>query len=141
MAALSAEQKQQHAQKVGAFIQNLMKEGKLKGAQPLEQEGVKVSGSKGSLMDGPFNETKEVISGYYHLLARDLAEATAKADPRFEDGAWKIEGRAAAVLAVLLSCLLSVCLLLWIIDHGYCLAAVLIFLPPGIRISDLFLPA
>lgn len=95
MATASAEQMQQHVQKIGAYIQNLAKEGKLKGAQPLESQGVKISGSKGNFIDGPFNESKEVISGYYHILAKDLNEAIeiAKADPRFDDGVWKIEVR------------------------------------------------
>ena len=37
--------------------------------------------------DGPFIETKEVIVGYYHILAKDLNEAKelAKANPIFED--------------------------------------------------------
>jgi hypothetical protein len=95
MEKASAEQMQQHIQKVGAYIQNLVKEGKLKAAQPLEFQGVKISGSNGNFIDGPFNESKEVISGYYHILARDLHEAVeiAKADPRFDDAAWKIEIR------------------------------------------------
>jgi hypothetical protein len=45
---------------------------------------------------GPLcNETKEVISGYYHLLANDLGEAIeiAKGDPRFEEGIWRVEVR------------------------------------------------
>jgi hypothetical protein len=95
MAAASKEQMQQHVQKVGAYIQNLIKEGKLKSAQPLESDGVKISGSKGNFTDGPYNESKEVISGYYHILAKDLKEAIeiAKGDPRFDDGKWKIEVR------------------------------------------------
>ena len=41
----------------------------------------------GSFIDGPINETKEVISGYYHILAKDLKEVIeiAKSDPGFED--------------------------------------------------------
>lgn len=95
MEKASAEQMQQHVQKVGAYIEDLAKKGKLKGAQPLEFNGVKISGSKGNFIDGPFNESKEVISGYYHILAIDLNEAIqiAKADPRFDDGVWTIEIR------------------------------------------------
>ena len=95
MEGASPEQMQKHVAKVGAYIQNLAKEGKLKAAQPLEFDGIKISGSKGSFTDGPFNESKEVISGYYLILANDLEEAvrTAKEDPRFEDGAWTIEIR------------------------------------------------
>ena len=88
LAVLSPEQQQQHLQKVMGYIGNLMKEGKLKGAQPLEMQGKIISGSKENLKDGPFNETKEVIAGYFHILAKDLNEAIAiaKANPVFEDG-------------------------------------------------------
>ncbi|MGD0209522.1 MAG: YciI family protein [Desulfomonilia bacterium] len=38
--------------------------------------------------EGPFNETKEVIVGYYHILAEDLGDAIAiaKGNPEFEYG-------------------------------------------------------
>jgi hypothetical protein len=95
-ADLSREQQQQHVQKVGAYIENLVKTGRLKSSQPLEMEGVTISGTRGVLNDGPFNESKEVIAGYYHILAKDLREAVAiaKSDPRFdEERGWKIEVR------------------------------------------------
>lgn len=95
VARLSAEQQQAHVEKVGAYIARLVAEGKMKAAQPLEMAGSILSLKNGSFVDGPFNETKEVISGYYHILAKDMAEAIsiAKADPRFEDGDWRIEIR------------------------------------------------
>ncbi len=95
VAEFSPKQQQEHVQKVGAFIQKMVSEGKMKAAQPLEMQGNMVSYENGSFIDGPFNETKEVISGYYHILASDLEEAIkiAKSDPRFEDGKWRIEIR------------------------------------------------
>ena len=92
---LSPEQQQEHVQKVGAYIKGLFEAGKMKAAQPLEMEGTTISQKEGKFIDGPFNETKEVISGYYHILAEDLAEASeiVKADPRFEDGDWRLEIR------------------------------------------------
>jgi hypothetical protein len=95
VASLSPEQQQEHVQKVGGFIKSLVSKGKMKAAQPLEMEGSIVSFNNGNFTDGPFNETKEVISGYYHILAKDLQEAItiAKSDPRFEDGKWRIEVR------------------------------------------------
>lgn len=92
---MSAEEQQEHVQKVGGYIDKLMKEGKLKGAQPLEMDGVIVQGTQGVVKDGPFNETKEVIAGYFHILAKDLEEAVeiAKANPIFEDSDGKIEVR------------------------------------------------
>lgn len=95
IAKFSPEQQQEHVQKVGGFIKQLVSEGKMKAAQPLEMEGLMLSYKNGSFVDGPFNETKEIISGYYHIIAKDFKEAIeiAKADPRFEDGDWRIEIR------------------------------------------------
>lgn len=95
VANLSPEQQQKHVQKVGGFIKKMVGEGKMKSAQPLEMQGSILSYENGSFTDGPFNETKEVISGYYHILAKDLNEAIeiAKSDPRFEDGKWRMEVR------------------------------------------------
>lgn len=72
---LSQEDQQKHIQKVMAYIEGLMKAGKLKSAQPLEMEGAFISGTKGKLKDGPFNESKEVIAGYFLIQANDLREA------------------------------------------------------------------
>jgi hypothetical protein len=87
-AAWSPEQQQQFLKKCEVYIGNLTKEGQLKSAQPLVREGTMISGSKGAWKEGPFNETKEVIVGYYHLLAEDLNEAVAiaKENPEFEYG-------------------------------------------------------
>jgi hypothetical protein len=87
-AKMSPEQMQNHVQKGMAYIGGLMKSGKLKSAQPLAMEGKTISGEKGFLKDGPYNETKEVIAGYFHLIAKDFDEAVeiAKANPIFEDG-------------------------------------------------------
>jgi len=95
MAEMSPEQQQQHVEKVGGYIQNLAKEGTLKGAQPLEMTGVTITGHNGTFHDAPFNETKEVIGGYYHLVANNIDEVVEiiKKDPRFEDSEWKIEIR------------------------------------------------
>ncbi|MEO9966440.1 MAG: YciI family protein [Reichenbachiella sp.] len=95
VANLSPEQQQEHVQKVGAYIKRLMESGHMQAAQPLEMEGTMVTKKNGSFVDGPFNETKEVISGYYLLKANDLEEASSliKEDPRFEDGDWRLEIR------------------------------------------------
>ncbi len=95
VAKLSPEQQQNHVEKVGGFIKRLVEEGKMKSAQPLEMEGKIISFKNGKFIDGPFNETKEVIAGYYHLNAANLKEAIAiaKSDPRFKDGDWRIEIR------------------------------------------------
>jgi hypothetical protein len=85
---LSPEEQQQHLQKVMDYMGGLMKSGKLKSAQPLAMEGTMVSGTAGKLKDGPYNESKEVIAGYFLIEAHDLQEAIqiAKDNPVFEDG-------------------------------------------------------
>lgn len=85
---LSPAEMQSHVQKGVAYIGNLMQKGILKSAQPLEMTGRTVSGDAGSLKDGPYNESKEVIAGYFHILASGIEEAIdiAKANPIFEDG-------------------------------------------------------
>ena len=95
MAEMSPEKQQQHVQKVGSYIEKLAKDGKLKGAQPLEMSGVTITGHKGNFHDAPFNETKEVIGGYYHLVADSLQDVVeiVKMDPRFDDNEWKVEIR------------------------------------------------
>lgn len=86
--AWSAEQHQQFLKKCSDYIAALTKEGKLKSAQPLVREGRIVSGSKGAWKEQAFNENREVIVGYYHILAKDLDEAIAiaKGNPEFEYG-------------------------------------------------------
>jgi|SRR5688572_1916202 hypothetical protein len=83
---LSAEERQKHLEKVRAYITDLMNAGRLKSAQPLEMESVIISGTKGKLKDGPFNEAKEVIAGYFLILAKDIQEAIeiGKRNPVFE---------------------------------------------------------
>jgi len=83
-----SEQHQQFLNKCAAYIAALTNEGKLKSAQPLVREGKMISGSKGAWKEGPFSETKEVIVGYYHIVAKDLSEAIAiaKGNPEFEFG-------------------------------------------------------
>lgn len=98
---LSPEEQQKHIQQVMVYMENLVKSGKLKSAQPLEQEGVLISGTKGKLKDGPFNETKEVIAGYFLIEAKDLNDAIqiAKDNPVFESASnARIEVRPVKVL-------------------------------------------
>ncbi|WP_136468066.1 YciI family protein [Flagellimonas onchidii] len=92
---LSPEQQQAHVQKIGKYIGGLMESGKLKGAQPLEMNGTIIHGNKGVFKDGPFNESKEVIVGYFHIVAENLEEAIAiaKANPMFDDAEGSIEVR------------------------------------------------
>jgi hypothetical protein len=92
---LSPENQTQHVQKVGGYIGKLMQEGKLKSAQPLEMEGTIVTSPKAKLKDGPFNETKEVIAGYFLIEAQNMADAIAiaKDNPVLENEKARIEIR------------------------------------------------
>jgi hypothetical protein len=85
---MSPEEMQAHVQKGINYIGGLVEKGVLKSAQPLDMQGKMISGAAGSLKDGPFNETKEVIAGYFHILAKDMDEAMtiARKNPIFEDG-------------------------------------------------------
>jgi hypothetical protein len=91
--SLSPKQLQDHIEHGTAYIGNLMKEGKLKSAAPLDKGSRIVADNNGIIKDGPFNETKEVIAGYFHIVARDFQEAVdiAKANPIFKDIPTKIE--------------------------------------------------
>jgi hypothetical protein len=90
---LSSEQLQKHIEHGTAYIGKLMKEGTIKSAQPLDSGGRIVTGTNGQLKDGPFNETKEVVAGYFHIVAKDMAAAVAvaKANPIFNDIPTRIE--------------------------------------------------
>lgn len=48
-------------------------EGRMKGGQRLAREGKLVS--RRAITDGPFIETREIIGGYWFILARTLDEA------------------------------------------------------------------
>lgn len=90
---LSPEQLQKHIEHGGAYIGNLIKEGILKNANPIDRGSRIITGSNGILKDGPFNESKEVVAGYFHIVAKDIDEAVAiaKANPIFNDIPTKIE--------------------------------------------------
>ena len=83
---LSQEKHLQFLKGCETYIAKLKKEGKLISAQPIERDGDIISYSENAWKDIPFNETKEVIGGYYHILAEDLSEAIAiaKKNPEFE---------------------------------------------------------
>jgi hypothetical protein len=84
-AALSPEEQQQFLKACQVYIEDLMKNGNLKSAQPLIREGAIISGSEDSFTETPFDKTKEIQVGYYHILAKDLDEAIAiaKRNPEF----------------------------------------------------------
>lgn len=91
---LSPEELQAHMENGSAYIGGLMKKGILKGANPIERSGSRiVTESGGKLKDGPYNESKEVVAGFFHITAKDVDEAVeiAKENPIFKDITSKIE--------------------------------------------------
>jgi hypothetical protein len=84
-ANLSPEEQQQFLKACQVYIEDLMKNGNLKSAQPLIREGVIISGSENSFKETPFDKTNEIQVGYYHILAKNLDEAVAiaKRNPEF----------------------------------------------------------
>ncbi|HSI65747.1 MAG TPA: YciI family protein [Candidatus Saccharimonadia bacterium] len=58
------------------WLERLVEEGKMKTGQRLSDQGATVAKS-GITMDGPFGETKEVIGGYWFIMAKNLEEAAA----------------------------------------------------------------
>lgn len=95
VAHLTNEEQRAHIEKVGRFIREKISEGKILSAEPLEREGTFLAKSKKGFIDGPFNETKEVISGYYIMKASGLEDVKEilQQDPRFEEGNWEMEIR------------------------------------------------
>ena len=55
------------------WLERMVAEGKMKRGQRLATGGKTVS--KKGIVDGPFGETKEIIGGYWFIVARDLDEA------------------------------------------------------------------
>ena|SRR5258708_11497883 len=84
-ASFSPELNRQFLKACEVYIENLKKNNKLISAQPLVREGKMISGGPGEWKESPYNETNEVIVGYYHILANDLddAIAIAKGNPEF----------------------------------------------------------
>jgi len=84
----SPEQMQEHMQKWGAWMEDLTKQGKFKGGEPLVKGGKFVSGKEKAVTDGPYTESKDLIGGYLLVTADSLDDATelSKTCPIFEDG-------------------------------------------------------
>ncbi len=84
---LSPEQLQEHIKNGGAYIGDLMQSGVLKNAKPIDEGSRLITKENGSLTDGPFNESKEVVAGFFHITANDINHAVeiAKRNPIFND--------------------------------------------------------
>lgn len=58
-----------------AWHGRLVDEGRMRTGSRLKREGKRVS--REAVVDGPFSESKEVIGGYWHVIAGSLDEAAA----------------------------------------------------------------
>jgi hypothetical protein len=78
---LSEAEKGRIWQGYGEFTQNIQKSGQLRsgaGLKPVDTATtVRVRGGKTLATDGPFAETKEQLSGFYLVEAKDVDEAIA----------------------------------------------------------------
>jgi hypothetical protein len=74
--SLSPEEIQTVMKQWNAWFDQLIQQGKIKSAHPLEHEGKIVAGKNGrSVADGPFAESKEAIGGYFLLEVAGFDEA------------------------------------------------------------------
>ena len=87
-ADLSPDEAQKIIERYSAWAGKLTEEKKLLGAQKLNHEAGTIVDAKGTVRNGPFSETKEVIGGYFIVEAADEAEAVeiAKAGPHCQRG-------------------------------------------------------
>ena len=70
--------RQQTMQKWMTWMKELGEKGYLKTVgSPLEKTGKVVSGQRKAVSDGPFAETKDLISGYTIVQAKDIDDAVA----------------------------------------------------------------
>jgi hypothetical protein len=72
----SPEQMQKRLEKFGEWVQKILN-GRYVGGAPLEESDARLLKSKTEVLtDGPFLESKEMISGYFVINANDIEEAT-----------------------------------------------------------------
>ena len=72
---LSPEAQQAHMQKWFDWVKKLENEKRYVGGEALLPGGKTVTGPKKVVTDGPFAESKEVVAGYFVVLAKNLNEA------------------------------------------------------------------
>ena len=72
---LSPEAQQAHMQKWFDWVQKLTDQKRYVGGEALLPGGKTVTGQKKVVTDGPFAESKEVVAGYFVVLAKNLNEA------------------------------------------------------------------
>ena len=83
----SREEVQNVIEQFYAWLDRLVNEGKIKPGQRLTYEGKTVARTH-VITDGPFGESKEVVAGYWFILAQSLDEAVqiVQGNPCLDDG-------------------------------------------------------
>lgn len=84
----SPEQMESSMKKWMDWIGDLRKADRYVSGEPLLPVGKIIKGSKKIVTDGPFTESKELVSGFFIINAKDINEATemAKDCPVFDQG-------------------------------------------------------
>jgi hypothetical protein len=72
---LSPDAQQAHMQKWFDWVQKLTDQKRYVGGEALLPGGKTITGPKKVVTDGPFAESKEVVAGYFVVLAKSLDEA------------------------------------------------------------------
>jgi hypothetical protein len=67
---------QQHLEKWRAWVDALAQAGRHRGGQPVQNRGKVIRGSGRIVTDGPFAESKDIVTGSLILEASSLEEAT-----------------------------------------------------------------
>jgi hypothetical protein len=85
---LSPEAQQAHMGKWFAWVEKLRNEKRYVGGEALLPGGKTIRGTKKTVTDGPFAESKEIVGGYFVVEAKSLDEAVqmAKECPDYELG-------------------------------------------------------
>lgn len=92
-AQMSPEQMQAEIEKWNTWIGGIAAQGKLIGSDALENTGKIVTGAKRVITDGPYVESKELVSGYLLMHAENEQDAVenSKGCPIFEiDGSVEV---------------------------------------------------
>jgi hypothetical protein len=72
---MSPEAQQAHMGKWFEWVNKLQEQKRYASGEALLPEGKLVTGPKKTVTDGPFAESKEVVGGYFVVLAKDMNEA------------------------------------------------------------------
>ena len=72
---LSPTAMQEHLERWHAWVATLIKDGRHRASQPLENRGKSVRGAERIVTDGPYAESKDLVTGSLILEAASLDEA------------------------------------------------------------------